>query len=97
MNSRNNNEPQVALNQQEIATRAYLAWEKAGRPEGRDLDFWLEAGKQLRATRQPPEVIPSTEKTTRSGPKRGRSGRVKTASRVRNGPLPSVLTIGAGR
>ena len=26
-----------------IANRAYRLWEKAGRPAGRDLDFWLAA------------------------------------------------------
>ncbi len=26
-----------------IANRAYLLWEKARRPSGRDLDFWLAA------------------------------------------------------
>lgn len=26
-----------------IADRAYRLWEKAGRPSGRDLDFWLAA------------------------------------------------------
>ena len=26
-----------------IANRAYRLWEKAGRPSGRDLDFWLAA------------------------------------------------------
>ena len=26
-----------------IANRAYRLWEKAGRPSGKDLDFWLAA------------------------------------------------------
>lgn len=30
-----------------IAERARFLWEQAGRPEGRDLDFWLEAESQL--------------------------------------------------
>jgi hypothetical protein len=30
----------------EIAQRAYQLWEKAGRPDGKDLEFWLEAEAQ---------------------------------------------------
>jgi hypothetical protein len=31
-----------------IATRAYLIWEQAGRPSGREVEFWSQAEKQLR-------------------------------------------------
>jgi hypothetical protein len=31
----------------EIARRAYLLWEQRGRPEGRDVEFWLEAEADL--------------------------------------------------
>ena len=34
---------------------AYKLWEEAGRPEGRDLDFWLEAERRL----APPAKAPS--------------------------------------
>ena len=30
-----------------IAMRAYWLWQSAGRPEGRDWEFWLEAEKSL--------------------------------------------------
>ena len=30
----------------EIAQRAYQLWEKAGRPDGKDMEFWLEAEAQ---------------------------------------------------
>jgi hypothetical protein len=30
-----------------IRHAAFLLWEKAGRPEGRSLEFWLEAEKDL--------------------------------------------------
>lgn len=30
-----------------IAKRAYQLWLAAGKPEGRDLDFWLEAEKEV--------------------------------------------------
>ena len=48
----------------EIQHAAYLLWVEAGRPEGRDLEFWLAAKQMLAhrhgrdaSTRQPaPEV-----------------------------------------
>jgi hypothetical protein len=30
-----------------IRARAYELWEEAGRPIGRDLEFWLEAERQI--------------------------------------------------
>lgn len=50
--------------EREIQHAAYLLWIEAGRPEGRDLEFWLEAKEMLAhrhgrdaATRQPaPEI-----------------------------------------
>lgn len=44
---------------EEIAATAYGIWEQEGRPEGRDLQHWLQAEAQLRAVRQPeaPSVI----------------------------------------
>lgn len=32
-----------------IAARAQELWSQSGRPEGHDLDFWLEAEAELRA------------------------------------------------
>ncbi len=34
---------------EQIRSHAYRLWEKAGRPEGRDDEFWLEAERELRA------------------------------------------------
>jgi hypothetical protein len=45
-----------------IAGRAYHLWEQAGRPQGRDQEFWLEAEVQLRAERQPKSQIPEIPK-----------------------------------
>ena len=30
-----------------VAEAAYFLWEKAERPEGKDLDFWLEGERQI--------------------------------------------------
>jgi|HubBroStandDraft_5_1064220.scaffolds.fasta_scaffold07701_5 hypothetical protein len=35
------------INLEEIQTRAYQLWEEAGRPEGRDEEFWLLAERAL--------------------------------------------------
>lgn len=32
---------------QEIRLEAYYKWERAGRPQGRDLEFWLAAEKEF--------------------------------------------------
>jgi hypothetical protein len=34
-----------------IAVIAYSLWEKAGRPVGRDIEFWLEAERQINSAR----------------------------------------------
>lgn len=31
----------------EVTARAYELWEQAGRPSGRDVDFWLQAEREL--------------------------------------------------
>ena len=54
-----------------ISRRAYLLWEKAGRPQGRDTEFWLQAETQLRtesaapapAAAQPAKQVLSTPAT----------------------------------
>ena len=35
------------LSPEAIASRAYQLWEAAGRPEGRDQDYWLLAEQEL--------------------------------------------------
>jgi hypothetical protein len=45
-----------------IAERAYLHWEQAGKPFGRDEEFWLRAETELAAPVSPggvPPVIPT--------------------------------------
>ncbi len=37
------------IHSSKIAERAYLAWERAGRPEGRDREFWLRAEAELKS------------------------------------------------
>jgi hypothetical protein len=32
-----------------VRERAYLLWEKAGRPYGREFEFWAEASREIEA------------------------------------------------
>lgn len=36
----------------QVRARAYELWEEAGRPVGRDLEFWLEAERQIEEERE---------------------------------------------
>jgi hypothetical protein len=49
MNTNTPVEHAAEVNESEISMVAYQKWEKAGRPIGKDLRFWLEAEAQLRA------------------------------------------------
>lgn len=61
--------PPPAVGRDQIAERAYELWLEQGCPEGRDLDNWLEAERQLHATTlhrglpHPPKVPDDSEGT----------------------------------
>lgn len=38
---------QASLDGNSVALRSYLLWEQAGRPQGRDVEFWLQAEQEL--------------------------------------------------
>ncbi|MGL9621768.1 DUF2934 domain-containing protein [Bradyrhizobium sp. U531] len=40
------------LRRGQVRARAYELWEQAGRPVGRELEFWLEAERQLEDERE---------------------------------------------
>ncbi|WP_315756247.1 MULTISPECIES: DUF2934 domain-containing protein [unclassified Bradyrhizobium] len=52
--------------QERIRTRAHELWEQAGRPDGRDDEFWYQAEREIRelselrdeATAPPPTILP---------------------------------------
>ena len=46
----------IAAKGNEISCLAYQLWEKAGRPEGRDLEFWLGAETHVLALQKPEAV-----------------------------------------
>ena len=51
-----NSVSEVASNGDGISCLAFQLWEKAGRPEGRDLEFWLGAETHLLALQKPEAV-----------------------------------------
>jgi hypothetical protein len=58
----------------DLAHRAYRLWEAAGRPDGRDLEFWVQAEKEAQAGATPPvtnleRALPPAERS------RARAGR----------------------
>jgi Protein of unknown function (DUF2934) len=40
------------VTKESIASRAFTLWEQAGRPHGRDLEFWSQAENQLKQNAQ---------------------------------------------
>jgi hypothetical protein len=70
MNNMNNKiETSGTVNASRIGVVAYQMWEKAGRPAGQDMQFWLDAEAQLRTaakaalTAQPARPAPVEPKT----------------------------------
>jgi len=66
---------------EQIATTAYQLWEKAGRPSAREMDFWLQAERQLGQTSGKPktESNPGGNATqATAGPKPASSARAQS-------------------
>lgn len=45
------NDPNAPFSSEQIAEQARLIWERAGRPDGRDLEHWFQAEYELRLQR----------------------------------------------
>lgn len=50
--------------ERETRLRSYLLWEAAGRPQGRDLEFWLRAEADLRSEAEAGARSPSRPRLT---------------------------------
>ena len=53
------------LSQENIARRAREMWEIAGRPEGRDEEFWFKAEEQVLGERETREKLKADPTTTK--------------------------------
>ena len=40
--------PRREISTESIASRAQILWHQAGRPQGRDVEYWLQAEKQIK-------------------------------------------------
>jgi hypothetical protein len=47
----------VNPSEEQIRARAYKLWEQAGKPEGREHEFWQQAEQALRETEQLQDVV----------------------------------------
>ncbi len=86
------NKPDSALvvNTDQISRLAYDLWEKAGRPSGRDTEFWLEAEKQLRAasgTSEKPKLAVAKSLPAEPAPASSKSS---SAPALPNAAIPSL-------
>jgi hypothetical protein len=61
-----------AIDEELIRMRSYIIWENEGRPEGRDLDHWSQAARELEAE--------SAETAPPSRPKRGKGAKTAPAA-----------------
>ena len=57
-NMQNTIEQSVRVKEAEIGAVAYRLWEEAGRPAGRDLQFWLDAEAHLRVVAKAASATP---------------------------------------
>ena len=72
-----------------ISAAAYQFWEKAGRPPGRDMEFWLEAEAQLRATAPSDSQPPSKAATPSETKEKQKSSDGRREERDEPQPLPA--------
>jgi len=56
------------INENSIRERARWLWKQAGEPEGRDLEFWLEAENTLRAEGNGGDFSAHSDETYNSNP-----------------------------
>lgn len=82
MNMKNTIEDSIRVQESEIREAAYQMWEKAGRPAGRDLEFWLKAEAQLRTATE----VASTKAVTPLSPVASKNNGVPKAAQVRLEP-----------
>ena len=63
-----NQNPDNETTSEKIGERAYTLWEAAGRPQGRDAEFWLKAEADFAKKNQPKSNSEKTVSTARSAP-----------------------------
>ena len=87
-------EQTVTVDEANVSRVAYQLWENAGRPTGRDLEFWLAAEARVRSSTKPISVahgaevsaLSSREEKSERGARSTRGGIKKTWPK----PYPSL-------
>lgn len=70
----------AGLSDTAVATRAYLIWEKQGRPHGRDKEHWLQAVAELSAA--PPKAKVKAKPAKPAAPVKAVAAKVTPISRT---------------
>ena len=74
----------------EIAARAYQIYEREGRSDGRDMDHWLRAERELREERSKSRSTGDTGEIAERGPSPSRLPRADEAPRSARRHQPST-------
>ena len=64
-----------------VRERAYLIWETEGRPDGRDLEHWLQAERELSLVSSPPAADKKTRRNGTTPKARTASSRARKITR----------------
>ncbi|HLX72265.1 MAG TPA: DUF2934 domain-containing protein [Verrucomicrobiae bacterium] len=81
------NKKMETIDESSVSRLAYQLWENAGRPTGRDLEFWLAAESKLRRPKsEAPAVVVATSDKPSKGLRLARAGVKKTWPK----PYPSL-------
>jgi hypothetical protein len=83
MSAKMTTEASPAISHFEVSRLAWLNWQTDGCPSGRDLDYWLEAELQIKATRQ---LLINEERTSMGRKSESRKIRRNGARKIRVRP-----------
>jgi len=67
----------MEVHSEEVRERAYRIWEREGRPDGRDLDHWLEAEREVLVASEGTQQSKGPNRASRTAEKRSASPRAR--------------------
>jgi len=73
-----------------VSRLAYELWENAGRPAGRDLEFWLAAEAKLQAAALPSLISPVEQVTAKQSPMKSNRATRGGVKKTWPKPYPSL-------
>lgn len=85
-----NKNMEVTADEQSVSRLAYQLWETAGRPVGRDLEFWLAAEAKLRVVPAPVAPIALAPVVAVATPKTAKSPRPPVGKKTWPKPYPNL-------